>query len=219
MERRKFQKCVAKAAHRLRDFEPKLAASSLRFDDLKPAHKKPIANEFEREYSDKWPGCSDDPRQYQAVNWKGQIYINSKDPSVSDSCDDNSAAVASLMAHEIWHIKANSNYCNNEPLCLHAHEVCAHLTGELYGSENPVSLNSEDVDRLSQQVFTNYIIPLLAPEVTRDNIPAMRAVQRRLKSHVLQILAKHGVDVKDIRAHDADRMVTAVSHLIWNSQA
>lgn len=203
-----YEECKSAAHQLLKKFNipgNDLALSSLSFDQVKPKHRSALINEYKADYNKEWPGCSSSD-QWSAVNWEDQIYVNSKDPSVVESCGQKRAdTLAALMSHEIYHIKAKSNYCANESRCLYNHEMMAHMYERLVKKQGegrvPV-LTRSDWHELSNRVFNNYIESQLQGESSKiDKVHAL--LRKSLRRHMDRVGVSRRVNIKDV-----DMMVT-----------
>lgn len=187
-----------------------LARKSRTFNDVLPAHKKVLAEEYHSDYQQPWPGCSSRD-QWSAVNWENQIYVNSKDPSVVKSCSARKVeTLAALMSHEIYHIKAGSNYCSNETRCLYDHEMMAHIYEKLVESHSKNRrLQKSEWKDLSNKVFQNYIVGSLNGTDEQKN-----RLHGLLEKSLRRRMDQNGVS-RNITAKDIDLMVRAgQSHFV-----
>jgi len=201
-----FDECKAGAHDFLKSnrlLGSELAATSRSFDDLDAKHRKVLHREYQLDYNKPWPGCSV-ADQWSAVNWENQVYVNSKDPSVTSSCGARKVqTLAALMSHEIYHIKAGSNYCSNETRCLYDHEMMAHIYEHLVAKGSGARLGQTDWRQLSDRVFANYIHgSLQGPEDKKQLVQVLlaKALRRRMD--------RAGV-AKHVSMQDVDLMVKA----------
>lgn len=151
------QKCLISAMKLLPDLS---AIKEIRtFDHVLPEHVDAIYGEFEREFQREWPGnCK--YNNYAALNWKGYVYVNVHHDLFGGLCRKaDTDGVAALLAHEIWHIQSESNYCANEPWCLFEHELLAAIVEDSVRSRNKI-IDSSRMKFLSERVFGDYIKPL-----------------------------------------------------------
>lgn len=183
-----------------------LARTARRFDDVKTKHLRALSDEYRADYNSDWPGCSERD-QWSAVNWDDQIYVNSKDAGVRESCGARKeATLAALLSHEIYHIKAKSNYCANETRCLYDHEMMAHMYEKLVqkkGEKKVPFIAKREWKDLSHRVFDNYIRSNLnGDDYLIDKLHGMlsKSLRRRMD--------RVGVN-KRITMADVDLMVAA----------
>ena len=202
-----WQECYDKAKQYIKRYKlpgHDLAIRSKLMGDASGKHLAVLAKEYESDYHQKWPGCSSE-KQWTAVNWEDQIYVNSQDARLNEQCQlNNEKAVAAVLSHEIFHIKARSNYCANETNCLFEHEMLAHMVEDLVNKQgDPASnkLNSADIRRLSKQVFRNYIAGSLRRDDTKQDL-ARKLMTKRL----IRKFHKQGVKQGNVRMHDLDLM-------------
>lgn len=192
-----------------------LARDARPFDNVKSKHMKALSDEYRADYNKQWPGCSTRD-QWSAVNWENQIYVNSKDPSVQSSCGAKQVnTLAALLSHEIYHIKAKSNYCANESRCLYDHEMMAHMYERLVKKKETHQrpfIAKREWKELSNNVFNNYIRSNLSGDshlIEKLHGMLSRSLRRRMD--------RVGVS-KRIRLPDVDLMVAAgKTHFLRNN--
>jgi hypothetical protein len=177
-----------------------LAENAKLMGDAKGAHLHVLREEYFQDYKSAWPGCSERD-QWTAVNWEDQIYVNSKDHRLLRQCSQNDPkALAAVLSHEIFHIKAKSNYCANETNCLFEHEMLAHMYEDLLngGKER---LGGPDLKRLSKQVFQNY----LAHTMKNDSIK-QRALRKLMMKRMARKFHRAGILRARVAMHDVELM-------------
>ena len=193
-----------------------LAQGARTFDNIMSPHASILKNEYKSDYQQEWPGCSETD-QWSAVNWENQVYVNSKDPNITSQCKMKKAgALAGLMSHEIFHVKAGSNYCANERNCLFQHELLAHIYERIVQREhdnNPeteASITIADIKQLSNQVFKNYIESTVNSDSDKE--------YSRLYSEFLDGLRRVGWDNKKLGVNDVDLMLRIGKESLLNNQ-
>lgn len=193
-----------------------LAEKARTFDNLLGSHAQVLKNEYKSDYQQEWPGCSETD-QWSAVNWNDQVYVNSKDPNIITQCNMKRAgALAGLMSHEIFHVKAGSNYCANERNCLFKHELLAHMYERLVQKDHDgdastkALVTTDDIEELSKQVFRNYIEQSVDSNADQE--------YRRLYSDFLNSLKNTGWRGKNIGVHDIDLMIRVGKNSLLSNQ-
>lgn len=181
-----------------------LARRSKLFAEASGDHLDVLRAEYLSDYGEEWPGCSRD-RQWTAVNWDDQIYVNSKDKKLVSKCaNKDPRALAAVLSHEIFHIKAKSNYCSNETICLFEHELMAHMYEDLLnkdGDPQKARLTGPDIKRLSKQVFNNYLSQTLKPDMEKQEY-----LRKLLTKKIARKFHKTGIPRARATLHDVNLM-------------